>query len=190
MNEPQPTGRRSRLRPVLIWSGTIVAIALMIAVFASRFGTDPRIIGSPLIGAEAAPLELPRLVGEDTFRFAELRGNVVVVNFWASWCIPCRDEHGYLTAANRTYRDRGVRFVGVVHQDRPSAARAFLDDLGWGEDYVYVLDPDSRAAIEFGVFGIPETFFVDRDGVIVAKIAGPLTDASLEGTLERVLGES
>jgi cytochrome c biogenesis protein CcmG/thiol:disulfide interchange protein DsbE len=188
--QSDPAGPRTRLRPILIWSATAVLAAVMIAVFATRFGSDPRIVDSPLIGAEAAPLELPLLEGGGAFRLDELRGEVVVVNFWASWCVPCRTEHGYLTAANRAYRDRGVRFLGVVHQDSPSSARAFLDELGWGEDYLYVLDPDSRAAVEFGVFGVPETFFVDRDGVIAAKIAGPVTDASLEGTLDRILGDT
>ncbi|HSG78740.1 MAG TPA: TlpA disulfide reductase family protein [Acidimicrobiia bacterium] len=181
---------RTRLRPVLIWSATAVLATVMIAMFATRFGSDPRIVDSPLIGAEAAPLELQRLDGGETFRLDEFQGQVVVVNFWASWCVPCRAEHGYLTAANRAYRDRGVRFVGVVHQDSETAARAFLDELGWGEDYVYVLDPDSGAAVEFGVFGVPETFFIDRDGVIAAKIAGPVTDASLTGTLDRILGDA
>lgn len=185
-----PDRSRRSARPVVIWVGSAIAIALMIAVFATRFGTDPRIVDSPLIGAEAVPFELPRLDGAGTVELSDLRGDVVVVNFWASWCVPCRAEHGYLTAANNAYRDRGVRFVGIVHQDSPTAAQSFLDELGWGEDYIYVLDPDSRAAVEFGVFGVPETFFIDRDGVIAAKIAGPVTDSSLEGTLDRLLGDA
>lgn len=181
-------GRRQR---TAIWASTLVLVGLLIVAFATRFGNDPRIVDSPLIGTPVPSLELAYLDGDETLTLTDLRGDIVVVNFWASWCIPCRSEHGYLTAANRAYRDRGVRFVGVVHQDRPAAARAFLDELGWGdEDYLYVLDPDSRAAIEFGVFGVPETFFVDREGLIAAKIAGPLTDASLTGTLDRLISGS
>ncbi len=70
------------------------------------------------------------------------------------------------------FEDRGVRIVGVVYQDDPKSATAFLDEIGWGENYDYVTDPGSRAAISFGVFGIPETFFINRDGIIVGKVSG------------------
>lgn len=193
MNEDTPITRipRRGRRGVVVLASTAVLVGLLIVAFATRFGNDPRIVASPLIGTPMPALELAHLDGQETLRLTDLQGDIVVVNFWASWCIPCRSEHGYLTAANRAYRDQGVRFLGIVHQDRPSAARAFLDELGWGdEDYLYVLDPDSRAAVEFGVFGVPETFFVDRDGLIVAKIAGPLTDASLTGTIDRLISGS
>jgi cytochrome c biogenesis protein CcmG/thiol:disulfide interchange protein DsbE len=169
----------------------VLLVGLFIVAFATRFGNDPRIVDSPLIGTPLPSLELAHLDGEGTLDLNDLRGDIVVVNFWASWCVPCRTEHGYLTEANRIYRDQGVRFVGIVHQDSPAAARGFLDELGWGgDDYLYLLDPDSRAAVEFGVFGVPETFFVDRDGVIAAKISGPVTDASLAGTIDRLISGS
>lgn len=184
LSDPAVRGRRG---PTFVWVLVGVVIALMVAVFATRFGNDPRITRSPLIGRQVASLELEYLAQDGTLRLDDLRGDIVVVNFWASWCFPCRAEHGYLTAANRTYRSRGVRFVGVVHQDSRSAARAFLDELGWGEDYLHVMDAGSTAAVEFGVFGVPETFFLDRAGVVVARIAGAVTDSSLEGTLDRLL---
>ena len=180
-------GRRWPRRTMLIWGMTIGVVALMIVAFASRFGNDPSIIDSPLIDEPVSTIEMEYLDRDGTFRFADLRGEVVVVNFWASWCGPCRAEHPVLTAANDEYRDRGVRFVGIVYQDSRSSAAAFLDDLGWGDGYEYVVDPRSRAGVEFGVFGVPETFFVDREGIITAKIAGPVTRDSLTGTLERIL---
>lgn len=81
-----------------------------------------------------------------------------------------------------------MRFVGVVYQDEPGSASAFLDKLGWGDNYAYVVDPGSRAAIAFGVFGVPETFFIDREGIIVGKISGESDALLLGSTIDQILG--
>jgi cytochrome c biogenesis protein CcmG/thiol:disulfide interchange protein DsbE len=180
-------GSRRRLVTWLAVGGVVVVLGLLAAVFAGRFGKDPRIVDSPLIGETATPLVLERLDGSGPLDFSTLQGEVVVVNFWASWCIPCRTEHGYLTSAQSAYADQSVQFVGIVFQDTEEAATRFLNDLGYGEGYEYVLDPGSRAAVEFGVFGVPETFFIDRSGYIVHKIAGPVSPVSLTSALDDIL---
>lgn len=170
------------------WVGFLVAVAALVlaVVLASRFGYDPTLVASPLIGEPAPDALLPKLDGQGDLDLQGLRGTVVV-NFWASWCVACRAEHDDLVSSAEAFADRGVRFVGVVYQDDPSSARLFLDELGWGENYEYVTDPGSRTAIAFGVFGVPETFFIDREGVIVGKITGE-SDAMLLGTtLDQIL---
>jgi cytochrome c biogenesis protein CcmG/thiol:disulfide interchange protein DsbE len=178
---------RSRRR---IWVGSVVVLIVvggLIAVFASRFGKDPRLVDSPLIGEQVSALQLEYLDGTGSVSFDDLRGQVVVMNFWASWCIPCRTEHRHLTSTAEAYADRDVQFVGVVFQDEVDDAERFLDELGWGEGYLYVLDPGSRAAVEFGVFGVPETFFIDPDGRIVHKVAGPVDTVRLTTALDAIL---
>jgi len=112
---------------------------------------------------------------------------VLVINFWASWCFPCRLEHDDLTSTALAYQDRGVHFLGIVYQDEPEQASAFLDEFGRGTNYSYVVDPDSRAIVELGVFGVPETYIVDADGIIQGKIAGEVNAAVLQRALDQVL---
>lgn len=159
---------------------------LLVVILGSRFGRDPRLVPSPLIGRPSPALTLALLSGNGELDLP-IEGQPVVVNFWASWCLPCRAEHPELVATAAAFAERGVRFVGIVYQDDPANAIAFLNELGWGQNYSYVLDPDSRAAIGFGVFGIPETFFVDPDGIIAAKITGQANALVLGNTLEQML---
>lgn len=158
--------------------GAVLVVALAVgggAVFGSTLDRDPNLVDTPLIGTPAPTREVPHLEGRDSFSLPELRGQIVVVNFWASWCVACREEHPALMAAASAYQDVGVTFVGVVYQDQASSAIQFLDEMGRGEGYINVTDPQSRLAIDFGVFGVPETFFIDRQGRIAAKVTGGST---------------
>lgn len=188
--DPEPPRRRSRrLRLLAVAAAVVVFGAVGVgAVFGSRLGSDPTLVDTPLIGTAAPAVTLPYLEAEGTLSLGELRGQVVVVNFWASWCVACREEHPALVGVAEQYRDAGVVLVGIDYQDSQAAATAFLDEMGrGGENYRYVTDPGSRAALEFGVFGVPETFVIDRSGTIVAKITGASTYPLLAGTLDAVL---
>jgi cytochrome c biogenesis protein CcmG/thiol:disulfide interchange protein DsbE len=182
------------------WQRAAIATAAavpLVALFAYGMTRDPREIPSPLPG-RAAPdfaLEVIRAGDEpstgglqpgDTLRSSELRGQVVVLNFWASWCLACRDEHEVLSAAARTYADRGVRFVGVLYNDRPAAGLEWIAQMG-GQSYPAVLDPRSRTAIDFGLYGVPETFIIGPDGVVAYKHIGPVTTRVLADQIERIM---
>ncbi len=171
------------------WAALIlVAASVVLAViFSTRFGRDPNLIPSPLLGQPSPSLALPLLDGSGTFDPSTLQGSVVVVNFFASWCLPCRDEQDDLSAAAEAFARQDVTIVEIVYQDTTEAAVAFLSEFGSSDSAVYLLDPGGRASIAFGVFGIPETFFVDRDGVVVGKAIGA-TDALVLGTtIDKVL---
>jgi len=150
----------------------------------SGFGRDPREVVSPLIGQPAPAWTLTTLRGETQSTDA-LVGRPYVVNFWASWCIPeCVNEHPVLAAVHDRLGEE-VIIVGVLYQDTPSAAEAFLARYG-DAGYEHLVDENGRLAIEFGVTGPPETYFVDADGIVRAKQFGPLTDALMDLNLAKV----
>jgi cytochrome c biogenesis protein CcmG, thiol:disulfide interchange protein DsbE len=146
------------------------------------FGRDPRELASPLIGQPAPAWSLTTLDGE-TFSSDELAGQPYLVNFWASWCVPaCVDEHPVLGA---THENNGLAMVGVLYQDAPADAAAFLDRHG-DAGYPHLVDEDGRLAIDFGVTGPPETFFVDADGIVRSRQWGPLTEATMDERLASI----
>jgi cytochrome c biogenesis protein CcmG/thiol:disulfide interchange protein DsbE len=168
------------------WRWLLPAAAVpLLALLAYGFVLDPRDIPSPLVGRPASAFTLRTFDGAP-LTFDGLRGKVVVVNFWASWCNPaCYEEAPVLERAWRTYRDRGVVVVGVDMQDTAEAAQAFIRRF----ELTFPNAPDvgGKVAVEYGVYGVPETFFVDRTGTIRAKHVGALTDDVVRGTLERLL---
>ena len=171
---------------VLIWPLAIFAVLAIVFAFALR-GGDPSKLPSALIGKTAPAIELQGLEGlteagrpVSGFTSADLaKGQVSVVNFWASWCVPCVQEHPVLVALKQR---TGVRVYGVNYKDQAAAARRFLGR--YGNPYFAVgVDGNGRAAIEWGVYGMPETFIVGGDGRIAYKHVGPITPESLETSI-------
>ena len=156
-------------------------------VFVRRIDTDITLTPSPLIGKDAPEVSVRYLDSTEQFRLSDYEGQIVVVNFWASWCGNCRVEHAALNVAAATYSEPGVTFVGIAYQDRESASLQFLEELGRGEPYVYGIDEGSRVAVEYGILGLPETFFIDADGVVRAKVSGPVDLAILQRTIDALL---
>lgn len=177
----------------LRWVGygvALVAVAFAV-VLASRFGTDPGLVDSPLLGQPAPSFELTPLEGGDPVAFDDLEGDIVVVNFFASWCLECRNEHEALVSTADAFADDGVTFVSISYQESPPASLDYLEVAGRSDVTHYLADPGSRTAIAYGVFGIPETFFIDENGTVVGKIIGESDAFTLGATIDAIKqGES
>lgn len=174
------------------WRGAFTGFAIaagIIALLGFGLTRDPRVVPSPLPGTPAPLFTLPTMEAVDTIDLAALRGHVVVLNFWASWCIPCRYEHADLVAAAARFQPRGVRFFGLLYQDSPRNAQAFIEELG-GINYPSLLDEGTRTGIAYGVTGVPETFVIDRTGTVVFKYNGPITADQLAGVIEPLLADA
>jgi cytochrome c biogenesis protein CcmG/thiol:disulfide interchange protein DsbE len=186
--EASSVTRRRRQRRWLLIGGVAASISLLTLLLSFGLRHDPTVLKPVLIGKRAPEFSLPTLDGTRTLKLSDLRGQVVVVNFWASWCLDCRVEHPALEAAWHRYRDQGVVFVGISFNDGTSAARAYAREMGG--DWPLLLDPSSSAALGFGVSGVPETFVISRDGQIAYKQFGAVDYALLTDQMSRLLGGS
>ena len=153
----------------------------LVAVFAMSIDRDPGLVRSVLIDKPAPTFAMEPVpdLGVPGFDTAALKGGVTVVNVFASWCIPCRDEHPLLVALKEV---SDVRLFGINQADAPENARAFLAELGNPYDAVGT-DRDRRVSIDWGVYGVPETFVVDANGVITFKHVGRLTPETVQTEL-------
>ena len=173
-----PRGRR-----ILVLVPLAVFLALAALFLVRLFSGDPGRIPSALIGRPAPAVDLPPMDGLERdgkpipgLSAADFHGNVTVVNVWASWCIPCRDEAPFLL---ELASDTRIRLVGINYKDQPDNARRFLNRYG-NPFMASGADQNGRAAIEWGVYGVPETFLIGRDGRIVHKLVGPLGAQNFE----------
>jgi cytochrome c biogenesis protein CcmG/thiol:disulfide interchange protein DsbE len=165
----------------------LVAFLSLAALFYFRLGADTQRLPSALIGRPAPQFALPELPGsgQPGLTGEDLRkGSVTLVNIFASWCGPCRDEHPYLMklAADESLKAKGVRIAGLAYKDEPGQSLRFLQNLG--NPYTMIgMDRSGRAGVEWGVYGVPETFVVKGDGTIAYKFVGPINEQGLRERL-------
>jgi cytochrome c biogenesis protein CcmG/thiol:disulfide interchange protein DsbE len=166
----------------------LLVAALLPIVLLGAWGTWLIARGAPSasVGAPAPDFALADLDGQPV-RLADLRGRPVVVNFWASWCGPCVEEFPLLREAASRHADDGLAVIGIIYRDRSEAAREFSARLG--ATWPSAVDPGERVADRYAIFGPPETFFIDRDGIIAGRQIGPLSAASLDAQLAAIIDE-
>jgi cytochrome c biogenesis protein CcmG, thiol:disulfide interchange protein DsbE len=168
------------------WLLPLTAVPVL-ALLAYGFRVNPRDIPSLLLGRPAAPFVLTAYDGA-SMELAALRGKVVVLNFWASWCYPaCYEEAPVLEGGWRAYRDRDVVVLGVDIQDKEEAGRKFIRDFGL--TFANAPDPTGKVSVDYGVYGVPETFFIDRQGSIRVKHVSAVTEQVFRETVEKLLAE-
>jgi len=149
-------------------AGAIAAlsvIAFVVYVMAKGFGTDPHAVPFLLAGKPAPQFTIKRLDKDGQISLKDFAGKPVVINFWATWCGPCKYEQGVLDLASRQYPE--IAFIGIVFEDTEENTRRYLRETG--TPYIHLFDPKSTVAVDYGVSGVPETYFINRQGIIVKK---------------------
>ncbi len=174
MENNQPSVIR-RFMPLIVFMALVALLAIGLTL-------NPRLVPSPLIGKPAPEFNLPLLLKEGSFSNKDLIGHVTLVNVWASWCYACRQEHDVVKHLSRN----GVRIIGLNYKDEPDDAKNWLAKLGNPYQGVAV-DYDGRIAIDWGVYGAPETFLIDQQGIIRHKVIGPLSDEEKYNALMAVM---
>ena len=168
------------------WVIPLAALPVLV-LLGYGFHTDPRAVPSPLLGKPAAPFTLETFDGSP-ISLGAFRGRVVVVNFWASWCFPaCYEEAPALARGWEAYKDRGLVMIGINIQDKEEPAKKFLAQFG--HTFPNAPDPAGRVSVDYGVYGVPETFFIDRAGRVRFKQVGALTDEIFRRQVDTLLAE-
>ncbi|MBI2238985.1 MAG: TlpA family protein disulfide reductase [Actinobacteria bacterium] len=192
-SSPPPGPQAGPVRAFLFIGAGLLALALLGWLVQPR-SRGPGEIGVADFRAQARveerpapPFELPALDGPGSIALDDFAGRVIVLNFWASWCGPCRAEAPELERTWEAYREEGVQFLGIDYRDDRAAAQAFQREFGI--TYPSVYDPGGALAFDYGLLGVPTTFVIDRDGLVRYRFTGRIDRTILSGALDDVLGE-
>ena len=160
----------------------VIGVAALVVVLVLAFRRDPHDLRTGTVGKPAAAFTLDKLDGTGQLSIAVNENKVVVLNFFASWCIPCKEENPTLVRVYERYRASDVVFVGVLYQDTRDSGLKYVRDNGIA--WPTVDDSEGRVAFSYGVFGIPETYFIGKDGVIAGRHIGPIDETTLVNGIE------
>ena len=166
----------------------VVAMLGLVLTLALAFRRDPHDIRTGTIGKPAPAFSLERLDGSGRVALSDVSGKVVVVNFFASWCLPCLQENPTLARVYERYRASDVVMLGVDFQESRESGLAYVQRLGIA--WTTVADDDGRVALSYGVFGPPETFFIGTDGIIAGRHIGPIDEETLVTAIEKLRGQA
>ena len=183
-----PSETPAKRRPNLLILLPLIVFLALAVLFLYRLGSgDPNLLPSALIGRPVPQTELPPLAGVERdgkpvpgLDSNTFKGSVTLLNVWASWCVPCHDEVPFLATLGK---DKRIQLVSINYKDTPDNARRFLNR--YGNPFAATgRDESGRASIDWGVYGVPETYLVGRDGRIAYKLVGPITADNIKSTLE------
>ncbi|MGH2492271.1 MAG: TlpA family protein disulfide reductase [Candidatus Limnocylindria bacterium] len=166
----------------------VAGIAALVVVLMLSFRFDPRDIRTGTVNKPAAPFTAERLDGTGTLSLSDYSGKVIVLNFFASWCIPCKEENPALMRVWERYRSSDVVIIGIVYQDSLDSARKYVRDNG--VTWPTVTDDDGRVAFAYGVFGIPETYFIGPDGIVAGRRIGAISEAALVTGIDKLRAQA
>lgn len=186
MNHPAAGGppRKSGVSWGTLIGGLLLVLPLL-GIMLSGLFHNPHDIGNALADQPAPAFTLPRLADGSQVQLSQFRGQPVVINFWATWCQSCPLEHPVLVDGARRYGSQ-VQFLGIAYEDKKPALNAWLTRHG-GSSYPTLVDVGGKVAVAYGVYGVPETYFIDRSGVIRDKHVGPIDPRTLRSQIEGIL---
>jgi cytochrome c biogenesis protein CcmG/thiol:disulfide interchange protein DsbE len=180
---------RAKMRHRTVSIVLLIAAIATVALLARGLFVNVQKVPSALVGKTAADFEIPSIEeGGGRVSLAQFRGKPVIVNFWASWCTSCREEAEMLETFWQIWKEKGIQVVGIAVQDTPEAAREFARRAG--KTFALGIDESGKTGLDYGVYGVPETFFIDASGFIRYKEAGPLTREVLMTEAARLMTTS
>lgn len=172
------------MKRALVVTVSLATIGLVLFVLFKSFGSDPRAVPFMLSGKPAPEFSIKRLDTGELVKLADFKGKPIVLNFWATWCGPCAMEHPVLEWGAKRWKGE-VTFLGIVFEDSEQNTKDFLTRKGWSLTQLF--DVKSTVAVDYGVAGVPETYFISRSGTIVGKIAAPLDQQMLASGVAEIL---